>query len=306
MRAAKKVWFQRKAREAERGKNGGKVVWQYIRDMQCGRRGLVPRRTVAVRDETGAVCDTPKVQQQRWRRHFCQILNLQSEFDVEELTKVRQRQVHTDMAEPPSEEELESALGKLKNGRAGGESGILPEMLKAACEGKEVLELLLELAKDVWRERKVPSDWCDAVLVPIPKKGDLSRCDNCRGIALLDVVGKVVARVLQERLQKVAEDELPESQCGFRKGRSCTDMIFTVRQLVEKSWEHTAKSLFTFIDLKKAYDSVPREAMWLALVRFGVPEEIVQLIRSFHEGMKAKIRLDGSLLEQFGVRNGLR
>ena len=48
----------------------------------------------------------------------------------------------------------------------------------------------------MWRERRVPSDWCDAVLVPIPKKGDLSKCDNWRGIALLDVVGKVVARVL--------------------------------------------------------------------------------------------------------------
>ena len=56
---------------------------------------------------------------------------------------------------------------------------------------------------------KVPIDWCDAVLVLIPKKGDLSRCDNWRGISLLDVVGKVVARVIQERLQKLAEDELP-------------------------------------------------------------------------------------------------
>ena len=122
---------------------------------------------------------------------------------------------------------------------------------------------------------EIPADWCDAVLVPIPKKGDLSLCDNWRGIALLDVVGKVVARVLQERLQKLAEDELPESQCGFREGRSCTDMICTIRQLVEKSWEHTAKSFFTFIDLKKAYDSVPREAMWLALKKLGVPDETV-------------------------------
>ena len=72
-----------------------------------------------------------------------------------------------------------------------------------------------------------PSRLCDAVLVPIPKKGDLSSCDNWRGIALLDVVGKVVARVLQEQLQRIVEDELPESQCGFRKGRGCTDMIFT-------------------------------------------------------------------------------
>ena len=95
-------------------------------------------------------------------------------------------------------------------------------------------------------------------------KGDLSSCDNWRGISLLDVVGKVVARVLQVRLQKLAEEELPESQCGFRSGR-CADMIFTVRQLVEKSWEHCSKVFLTFIDLKRAYDSVPREALWMAL-----------------------------------------
>ena len=45
-------------------------------------------------------------------------------------------------------------------------------------------------------------------------------------IALLEVVGKVVARVLQDRLQQIAEDELHETQCGFCKGRGCTDMIW--------------------------------------------------------------------------------
>lgn len=77
-----------------------------------------------------------------------------------------------------------------------------------------------------------------------PQKGDLSKCNNWMGIALLDVVGKVVAGVLQERLQKV---KLSESQCGFRKGRTCIDIIFTIRQLVEKSWEqlpsHSSPSL---------------------------------------------------------------
>ena len=85
------------------------------------------------------------------------------------------------------------------------------------------------------RKCRVPGNWRDAILVPIPKKGDLSSCDNRHGISLLDVVGKVVARVLQVRLQKLAEDELPKSQCGFRRGRNCANMIFTVHQLVEKS-----------------------------------------------------------------------
>jgi len=87
--------------------------------------------------------------------------------------------------------------------------------------------LLLELIHDVWRKGSIPSDWCDAVLIPIPKKGDLTSCDNWRGICLLDVVGKVIATILQERLQKLAEDEVPESEC---------DMISVVRQLIEKSW----------------------------------------------------------------------
>ena len=57
----------------------------------------------------------------------------------------------------------------------------------------------------------MPKDWSDAVFVPIPKKGDMHKCDNWRSIALLDVVGKVTARIIQERLQKLAEKELPVS-----------------------------------------------------------------------------------------------
>ena len=56
-------------------------------------------------------------------------------------------------------------------------------------------------------------------------------CDNWRGISLLEVVGKVVARIVQNRLQQLAEQVLPELQCGFRKHRGCNDMIFTVWQV---------------------------------------------------------------------------
>ena len=49
----------------------------------------------------------------------------------------------------------------------------------------------------------------------------------------------MMARVLQEKLQELVKDDLPESQCGFRKRQRCIDMTFTVCQLVEKLWEHT-------------------------------------------------------------------
>ena len=54
----------------------------------------------------------------------------------------------------------------------------------------------------------------------------------------------------------LGEQELLESQCSFRRGCGCADMIFTIRQLTEKVIEHRAKQYFVFVDLKKAYDSV--------------------------------------------------
>ena len=259
-----------------------------------------------VRNEMGTLCSTPEDNQQRWRRHFTNILNVQSHFDEGELQRVRQRPLKAHIADPPSKEELFAAIDAMKKGKMGDKSGILPNMVKAASCQEEFMEVLLVLVQQVWSENKVPQDWSDAVLIPIPKKGDLTSCDNWRRIPLLDVICKVVARLLQGRLQKLAEEELPESQCGFKKGRSFADMIFMVRQLVEKSWEHRAKLFVTFIDLKKAYDSVPRTALWVILGKFGITESTIQLIHSFHHGMQATIRLDGNLLYPFKVENGLR
>ena len=77
----------------------------------------------------------------------------------------------------------------------------------------------------------------------------------------------MVAKVIQERLQGLTEDELPESQCGYRKGQGCTDtcITFTVHQLVKTSWEHKAKIFITFIDLKRhpiLFHVVPCGLLW--------------------------------------------
>ena len=122
----------------------------------------------------------------------------------------------------------------------------------------------------------------------------------------MDVVGKTVARIIQTRLQVFAENVLPDSQCGFRKQRSCSDMIFSVRQLGEKAFEHNTKIFFVFVDLKKACDSVPHDCLWLVLQRLGVPAKLINIIRAFHQNMTTRLRLDGTLLDGIPVGNGLR
>ena len=154
------------------------MVWRCIRDIQRGWRGLIPLKTTQVNDENGNTCSTLRQQQARWRRHFSKVLNIVSQFDEEELRKVRQRPVRSHMAKPPTVEELDEAINKLKSRKAAGQTSILPEMIRGASYDDDFLNSLLELVQLVWREGKVPQDWMDAVLVPIPKKGELKICDN--------------------------------------------------------------------------------------------------------------------------------
>ena len=95
-------------------------------------------------------------------------------------------------------------------------------MVKVCCD--ELLAYLVQLFSSVWESKVVPQDWRDALLVPVPKKGNLSLCDNWRGISLLDVVGKVFAKVIQQRLQVVVEEVVADSQCGFR----CTSVFLVL------------------------------------------------------------------------------
>ena len=107
------------------------------------------------------------------------------------MEKVRQREVNEDLGRVPSATEVTRALAKLKSGKAPGSSEILPEMLKVGRGNEDFREMIVDLVKAVWEERQVPQEWVDAILIPIPKKGNLHSCDNWYGISLLEVMGKV-------------------------------------------------------------------------------------------------------------------
>ena len=255
VRHAKESWVKAVSLEAERSQTGGGAQWRCIRKLQTLHAGRQPTRVTSVQHEDGTLLTSATDIRDRWFRHFSGVLNIQSQFDPDVLAALGDEPLRMELDEPPSREEMVTAMHAMKAGKSGGASGILPEMVISG--GRELHGRLLHLIQLVWNEGSVVVDWRDAIVVPIPKKGNLNLCDNWRGISLLDVVGKLFARILQNRLQEIAEDVLPESQCGFRKGRGCTDMIYVARQLIEKSFEHDSPLYALFVDLKKAYDSIP-------------------------------------------------
>merc|ERR1712121_507428 len=99
-----------------------------------------------------------------------------------------------------------------------------------------------------------PNDWKIGCIVPLYKgKGDPLECKNNRGISLLSVPGKLYGRILIDRVVENSEGQIGEEQSGFRKGRSCADQIFVLRQLSEKLLEKKRRLFVAFMDLEKAY-----------------------------------------------------
>ncbi|XP_044874489.1 uncharacterized protein LOC123371222, partial [Mauremys mutica] len=139
------------------------------------------------------------------------------------------------------------------------------------------------------------------------RKGNRKVCDNHRGISLLSSAGKILARVLLNRLiDHLEQGLLPETQCGFRKERGTVDMIFAVRQLQEKCQEQNRELYTIFVDLTKAFDTVSREGLWRIMSKFGCPDRFILMVRQFHDGMTARVLDDGEASEAFPVTNGVK
>src|SRR5271154_5742036 len=139
--------------------------------------------------------------------------------------------------------------------------------------GVLVEEMLFKFFGRVWREGEGPKDWERGIVMPLFKKGDRMDLDNYRGITLMDVVGKVFSWILRDRLERFYEGKIVEEQAGFRKGRGYADQGYTLAPVVLKRSRHLVQknTFLCFVDLKKAYDSVWKEGLFVRMVEDGVP-----------------------------------
>ena len=115
----------------------------------------------------------------------------------------------------------------LNNGKSGGPDSIPAEAMTSALDTS--VNMLHPLLKQIWEEENIPQDWKEGFIIKLPKKGDLSLCKNYRGIMLLSTPGKVLNRILLERMKACVDQHLRDHQAGFRKDRSCPDQVATLR-----------------------------------------------------------------------------
>ena len=151
----------------------------------------------------------------------------------------------------------------------------------------------------------MPADWEVGIVIPLYKKGDKMDLNNCRGITLMDVVGKLFGSIMRGRLERwYSEGRIAEEQAGFRKGRGCMVQGYSLSQVVLKRLEMQKMTYLCFVDLRKAYDSVWGEGLFRKLEEGGTPNKLVRLIRMWYGN--GKVRVNDAESDWFETKVGVR
>ena len=237
---------------------------------------------------------------ERWREYFDILLNEENPFtaNLPITTTVNDPQPGISIVE------VKAAISKMKRGKAAGPDAITLEMVLAL--GEEGIVWLHRVMDAIWKEKRIPDDWQESILVSIFKnKVNIHECGNYRGIKFLSQIMKCFERILDSRMREIVEPHLGEEQFGFRKGKGTTDAMFIVRQMMERKLEFQQESSWGFLDLEKAYDKINREMIPPVLRQYHVPEELITMVMALYRTPRTQVRPCFGKTKTFEVKVGL-
>ena len=206
-------------------------------------------------DKNGNPLTTTKEQLKQWAEHFRELLNRPTPDSPPDIPSAEtELPINCDK---PSKAEIKKAIMTLRSGNVAGPDEIPAEAIKVDIE--TAVNMLYSLFSKIWEKEEVPAQWKEGIIIKLPKKGDLRDCSNYRGIMLLSTPGKVLNRVLLERMKEAVDPKLGDQQAGFRRNRSCTNQIATLCIIVEQSLEWICPLYINCMDYEKAFDIVDRQ-----------------------------------------------
>ena len=154
----------------------------------------------------------------------------------------------------PTMNEVKEAIKQLKNNKAAGNDSLAPELFRLV-PGK-LIRIVHRAVVWIWETEQLPDECKDGVICPIYKKGDKLDCENYEAIKITNVAYKILSQIHFRRLSSLVNRFVERYQARFTDGRSTTDQIFTVRQILQKCREYQVSTHHLVIDFKAAYDSI--------------------------------------------------
>ena len=290
--------------EAALQRNDMKPIYRAVKHIS-GKQSV--GQSIFPRKADGLMCKSEEEALLRWTEYYSTALNhppAQLCPDLDSAAIGATDSVHIPV-DAPTLDEVCAAINKLKNGRSPGSDGITAELLKYS--GLTTAQLLVKLFASIWRSGRIPAEWRDGIIVSIYKgKGARTECGSHRPITLLSVPGKVFAHVLLARLEPLMVESRRPQQSGFTAGRSTADAILALRLLSDLHREFSQPLYVAYVDLKSAFDSVDRAALWKAVRGVGAPAPLLNLIQDLYTQTNSQVRLGKHLSPSFQTKSGVR
>ena len=304
-RNKKRASFQRKLENIKQ-EYSNKNAKEFYKEVNSVKRGFKPRTTL-IKDSMGNIIGNEEQALLRWSEYFLEHFKLNKGNGNGQSMQERgkdQLQTAELYIKPPDEIDVEMAIDKLKQNKAPGYDLIPAEMIKKG--GRELRLAILKLIQRIWENEIIPQEWKVGMINPIYKKGDNMMCENYRAITLLHTTYKILANILYNRMSPYMEQIIGDYQCGFRSGRSTTDQIFIMRQLIEKCWEQNIDTHHLFLDFESAYDSVLKDEIWEPMHHIGFPEKLINLCRIISSETYAVVKIGKKISPKFMLEKGIR
>ena len=276
-----------------------------IRDSVEDRQSRIAGQTineVSGRKSTAKAKLKAANQQERiklWKQHFENLLANPPNVTQEPITIIISKQLDIKQG-PFTKEELDSVLRKIKNKRAAGLDEIPPEVWKT----RQFDDILLRHCNAVYNQNPIDR-WTNGCILPFPKKGDLGLAKNYRGITLTSIAAKIYNALLRNCIVPQIDKILRKNQNGFRRNRSTTSQILTIRRILEGVRAKNLQLTLLFVDFTKACDSIHRGKMEQILLAYGRPEETVAAIMILYRNTKVKVRSPDGDTEYFDIVAGV-
>jgi hypothetical protein len=170
----------------------------------------------------------------------------------------------------------------------------------------ETRDLMFPLVTEYCTKDEVDYEAFHRIMLKIlPKKGDLSNPNKHRGIALQEVMSKIVSCMINHRLSRYLESFAREEQNGFRPGRGTADGNATLKMTLQTLREHGKDAYVLFLDLVKAFDTVNREMLIQILEKYGVPRTISKIIRKLYTDVFIEFNFEG-IKKAFESKSGVK
>ena len=204
---------------------------------------------------------------------------------------------------PLTLEECGIAVASMSANRSPSVSGFNKEFINFFWS--DIGELVVTYINEAYRTGKMYVTQRRGVLILIPKPGNQKILKNRRPICLLDIIYKIIAKVLATRLSAVVKEVIHGDQTGFLKGRNIQDNLRIIQDVINYAQTDGAGGVLVALDFKAAFNSIEHHFIWYALRSFGFGDSFIKWVKLLYNGNMLTVLNNGFTSEWFEPKRGI-